>query len=241
MPNKLPTKLKKEPLLDAVFEIRFSTQVPASSVLPGILFNKLDGKKILEQLPPTQLPKQMRDADPNLRFAPLIRIQWKEYLLLIGDWNVAVGCKMPYPGWTNFKNAIIQVANILKEVGIIEGIQRYSLKYVDLIPFADLQKQVSSVRLRLNIGDHILSKEVFLLRIEIPQDDFINVVQLVSSALVTAQDKTTKQGLVVDIDTIRDVGNQQFNDLISGLGNNLDIIHNKNKAIFFDWLEPTYE
>ena len=250
MSNKLPTKLKKEPLLDAVFEIRFSSKVPASSILPGILFNKLDGEKIIEQQPVAQLPKQMRDVDPNLQFAALVRIQWKEHILLIGDRNVAVACKIPYPGWVKFKDAIIRVVKILSEVEPIENIQRYSLKYVDLIPFSNLKEQVSSVNLHIKLGDHVLEKDVFQLRIEIPQDEFINAVQILSSALVTTEDKTTKQGLIVDVDTIRNIDNQLFKDFISGLENNLDIIHQKNKEIFFKWcirpetltfLDPTYD
>jgi hypothetical protein len=38
MTNKLPTKLKKEPLVDAVFELRFYSSAPASSIFPGFFF-----------------------------------------------------------------------------------------------------------------------------------------------------------------------------------------------------------
>jgi uncharacterized protein (TIGR04255 family) len=250
MSNQLPTKLKKEPIIDSVFEIRFSSEVPMSSILPGILFNKLDGEKIIEQQPASQLPKQLRDSDPNLQFAPLICIQWQQYRILIGDRNVAIACTMPYPGWTKFNGAIIQVTSILSSVGAIKSIQRYSLKCVNIIPFSTLKEQVSSVNLSIKLGDHRLEKEVFTFRIEIPQDEFINVVKILSSAVVTAPDKTTKQGLIVDIDTIRETNNQSFNDFISGLENNLKIIHLKNKQTFFQWcitpqtlayLEPTYE
>lgn len=250
MPNKLPTRLKKSPLLDAVFEIRFSSQMPVSSIFPGILYNKLDGEKVIEQQASAQLPKEMRDADPSLQFAPLIRIKWKEYILLISDRSVAVGCKMPYPGWAKFKNTIVQVTKILKEGGIIKSIQRYSIKYVNLIPFPDLKKQVSSVKLQVTLGRHVLEKEIFHFRIEIKQDGYINAVQIVSSAFVTTEDKTTKQGLIVDVDTICNIENKHFNEFISELENNLDGIHKKNKEIFFEWcltpetlafLEPLYD
>ncbi len=250
MNNKLPSKLRKEPLLDAVFEVRFSSKVPASSILPGILFNKLDGEKVIAQQPVAQLPKQMRDVDPNLQFAPLIRIQWKEYFFLIGDRNLAVACKIPYPGWAKFKNAIMQVAKILSELQIIENVQRYSLKYVDLIPFSNLKEQVSSVNLHIKLGDHVLEKEIFQLRLEIPQNEFITAVQILSAALVTTLDQTTKQGLIVDIDTIRNLDNQHFSEFIRDLENNLDTIHQKSKEVFFKWcltpetitfLEPTYD
>jgi uncharacterized protein (TIGR04255 family) len=188
MPKKLPTKLRKEPILDAVFELRFSSSSPASNIFPGILFNKLDGKKVIEPHPIASVPKQIRDADQNLKYAPIVRIHWNEFLLLIGDQSIAIACKMPYPGWTKLKNVIVQVINIVKEVGIIEGIQRYSLKYVDLIPIADIKKQVSAVRLQVKLGDHALEKEVFQFRLEVEKDGLVNAIQIVSSAVVTTQD-----------------------------------------------------
>lgn len=39
--NGLPVKLKKEPLISAIFEIRFESLSLASEVLPGILYQKL--------------------------------------------------------------------------------------------------------------------------------------------------------------------------------------------------------
>ena len=116
MLNQLPKKLNKEPLLDAVFEIRFSALIPASSILPGIFFDKLDGEKDVSQLHVGDLPKQIRDSDPNLRFAPVTRILWKDFILLIGDRIIAVGCKMPYVGWEKFSKIIIQIVKIVGEI-----------------------------------------------------------------------------------------------------------------------------
>ena len=76
----LPKKLKKEPLIDAVFEVRFTSAFPAGGVLPGLLFGNLDGDKKIEQLPLLQLPQVIRDADPNLRFAPLSRLDWGNFI-----------------------------------------------------------------------------------------------------------------------------------------------------------------
>src|SRR5215216_8126973 len=68
----LPTKLRKEPLVDAVFEIRFSASIPATSVLPGFFFAKLGTPQWkVDRLPVADLPSQIRSADPNLRYQPL--------------------------------------------------------------------------------------------------------------------------------------------------------------------------
>ena len=164
MTNKLPTKLKKEPLVDAVFELRFYSSAPASSIFPGFFFSKLEGTKNIETLPTAELPKHLRDSDPNLQFAPLVRIHWNnDYLISISDRSVAVACKYPYPGWRNFKQAILKVTDIVREVGIVHEIQRYSLKYVDLIPCDDIKDRVSYINLEIKLGSHKLKKECFSL------------------------------------------------------------------------------
>jgi hypothetical protein len=49
--DSLPTKLKKEPLVDAVFELRFSSTVAASNVIPAILLARLKKPPRMERLP----------------------------------------------------------------------------------------------------------------------------------------------------------------------------------------------
>lgn len=52
----LPSKLGKEPLMDAVFEMRFESQVPVASIWPGMLYGMLPGDKSMENLPLISLP-----------------------------------------------------------------------------------------------------------------------------------------------------------------------------------------
>lgn len=249
MSKKLPHKLKKEPLSDAIFELRFSSKSPASSILPGILFSALPEEKVIEQLPAAQFSKQFRDTDPNLQYAPVVRLIWKEFFILVSDRSLAVACKIPYPGWSEFKDAIIKVIKVLSDSSVIENIQRYSLKYVDLIPSNNLKEQVSFINFIARLGDHKLEKEVFQFRIEIPQDKYIHAILIVSSAVLTLNDGTKKEGIVIDIDSICNIDNQSFNDFNTGFNEKLDDIHLKNKEMFFEcitpetlkYLEPIYE
>lgn len=233
----LPKKLKKEPLIDAVFEVRFTSAFPAGSVLPGLLFGKLDGDKKIEQLL-SQIPQVMRDADPNLRFAPLSRLDWGQFYINVGDRIVAVGFKHPYPGWNSFKPAIIKVMDVLKEAKVIKSVERYSLKYIDLLPATGLREQVSFVNFDVTLAGHKLEDEAFQIRLEIPRDGFIHAVQVVSSATATLHTGETRQGLIVDVDTIANQQGEAFEDLLSGFSDKLDAIHQANKKVFFDCLKP---
>lgn len=236
--HKLPKRLKKEPLIDAVFEIRFISHISIGGILPGLLYGKLDGNRAIEQLPVAQIPQAMRDAEPNLQFAPLSRLDWEQFFINIGDRSVSVGFKHPYPGWNDFKLAIIKVMEVLDEANVIISVQRYALKYIDLLPAISLREQVDFVNFEVSLAGHKLKNEAFQLRLEIPGDGFIHAVQVVSSATVTLRSGETRQGLIVDVDTISNQENISFDKLLSNLSEKLDAIHLANKKMFFDCLKP---
>jgi uncharacterized protein (TIGR04255 family) len=234
----LPKKLKKEPLIDGVFEIRFTSDVPAGAILPGLLFKKLGGNKAPEQLPLAQLPQPFRDADPNLQFAPLSRLDWGQFYINVGDHSVSIGFNHPYPGWVTFKPAITDVMEALKDAGIVKSIERYALKYVDLLPATSLREQVAFVNLDVTLAGHKLEEEAFQLRLEIQKDGFIHAIQVVSSAIATLQNGESRQGLVVDVDTIANQESISFDELLNDLSDKLETIHLENKKIFFACLKP---
>ncbi|MBU1691143.1 MAG: TIGR04255 family protein [Gammaproteobacteria bacterium] len=233
----LPKKLKKEPLIDGVFEIRFTSVFPAGGILPGILYGELDGNKAIEQLPMAQIPQAMRDADPNLQFAPLSRLDWEQFYINVGDHSVSIGFKHPYPGWTSFKPAITKVMEALKGATFIKSVERYALKYIDLLPATSLREQVDFVNFDVTLAGHKLENEAFQLRLEIPRDGFLHAVQVVSSATAILQSES-RQGLIVDVDTIAIQESISFDELLIEFSDKLDAIHQANKQIFFACLKP---
>lgn len=249
MATSLPIKLKKEPLIDAIFEVRFHSNISASVVLPGVFFNELTGNKNIEALATAQLPKALRDADPNLRFAATNRIDWGKFFINIGDFNVSISCQYPYPGWDTFKAGIIEVVKILQKSGVVKNVERYSLKYVDLLPVTTGKSKASMLNINMSIAGHVLEDESFQFRIEILKDELIHAVQLVSSAKAVLHTGVVKDGMIVDVDTLAMLNNISINSLVEGIEDKLDVIHAANKKMFFDCLhaetltslEPTYE
>jgi uncharacterized protein (TIGR04255 family) len=247
---KLPTRLRNEPLLDAVFECRFIAPIPLSNILPGILFSEFSEEKQIERLPQLDIPEVIRNRDPKLQYAPLIRINLNGYSILIGDRSIAVSCKLPYRGWIEFKSKIINIINIVKKSNLVDQIIRYSIKYIDLIQATDPTEQVNLANLSLTVGNHKLTKESYQVRMDIPVDGLINIVQIVSGAKVTMPDKTMLEGVLIDIDTIKETGNIPIKQLEEeALNEALEQIHIVNKKTFFDCLteqtlmqlEPEYE
>lgn len=238
MASNLPIKLKKEPLIDAVFEVRFSCAVPASIVVPGSLFNNLEGEKTIESLPLSQLPKLIRDADPNLKFAPLSRIDWNNFFINIGDSSLSVSCKYPYCGWKLFIQAIEDVMRALEKSNVVTAVDRYSMKYVDLIPASSNRQKVSMINFKVSIAEHQLENEPFQLRIEIPRNGLVHAVQVISSAQATLHTGIVKEGLIIDVDSFSDQKGISIQSLLNGFTEKLETIHKANKAMFFDCISP---
>src|SRR5690606_24858904 len=97
--QKLPKILEREPLVDAVFEVRLKEAPSLADILPGFLFHELSPKPVLQRLPAAEIPQPLRAHDPNLQFAPILRLEWDQYFIAIGERNFVVSCKLPYPKW----------------------------------------------------------------------------------------------------------------------------------------------
>jgi uncharacterized protein (TIGR04255 family) len=249
MTNRLPTRLRKEPLLDALFECRFTTHFPVSSILPGIFFSEFEEEKQLERLPQSEIPEAIRNSDPHFQYVPLVRIRLQNYSFLIGDRSMAVACNLPYKGWNDFKPTIIKMIAILNKSGLVNKVTRYSTKYVDLIQSNDPADQARLANLLLRIGSHNLTKEAYQVRMEIPAEGFINIVQIISGTKVIMPDQSEREGVVIDIDTIKDIDGIPVEQLEQDLEGALEHIHRVSKETFFDCLteqtlmrlEPEYE
>ncbi|WP_374489806.1 TIGR04255 family protein [Zoogloea sp.] len=251
MSNKpLPVKLNKEPLIEVLCAVHFSSDVPAESLLPGLLLSKLaTPNPKIEPLGAAQLPQVIRDNDPNLQNAPLMRILVDDqHFILIGSRWLAVGCQIPYSGWSEYKKTIISVFSILGDAGFVKNIERHSLRYVDFIKSQDAPSSLSIFDLKINIAGRPLDKEQTQLRTEIIDPDFLHAITIISKANLNKPGESAIEGVLLDVDTHR-VQSMSPNEFKEGLNDFLEAIHSSNKKIFFDLLsdfglerlEPIYD
>ncbi len=245
----LPTKLGKEPLVDVVFEVRFTAKVAPATVLPGLLFSNLTDIGQIEPLPVAQLPEAMRLMNPQLAFAAVNRITWKSFVILIGDRSLAVGCKMPYPGWSKFKAAILEVMDAVKNAGILTRVQRHSLKYMDFLESGtDHKEALNRLNVSVRIGNHEVTAENTSLRVELPRGQFLHAIQMASLVVIQQDGIPPRSGALVSVDTLVNEDCDP-NDFFGSLSDRLESLHLANKEVFFECLseyglnllEPIYE
>ena len=124
----------------------------------------------------------------------------KFYPFLTSNQSVGLACKLPYPGWKDgFKPAIMKLMSLIADTGVVEVVDRFSLKYTSIFP-GELGPPSSVIKFRLQIGPYDLGRNLFQIRVEIPKDNLISIVQIWLRC--TVPDLTTKKGVPIDIDTI---------------------------------------
>jgi len=255
MERPFPVLLESDPIVESIFELRFSTEdgVPASDILPGILYPKLktDFPKLVH-LDTHRIPREVRSQDVNLKFAPLIRLDGEQFSIAIGDNVFSVSCRLPYVGWDKFKEEILAIVSMLNESGVINNIERFSLKYINMLQKYKGASGISMLDADVRLGPFNLSENGCSLRTEINKDGVINIVQIVSHAKAEFPGVERKmEGLLLDIDSVKQfappVGMQDFweNEFLD----NLDKVREHEKNIFFsivsketvDSYSPVYE
>ena len=200
-------------------------------------------------MPLSELSAQLRNADPNFKYAPLIRIEWNRFSIFIGDHSIGLGCNMPYAGWKLFKPAILEIITKSGAAGIISTVERFSLKYIDIVT-GDLGHPMAIVDLDLKVGPlETDESSKFQIRTEFTKENIIHIIQLASSAIFTPLTGSPKEGVVIDIDSIVETKDIPFNLFVEQLPKQIELLHTRNKEVFFSCLkeqalaklEPVYD
>ena len=101
----LPRKLKKDSVVEALFEVRFD-----SGELEEVVVGKLASHPVWKsfpsnRLPVADIPAPLRRADPNLAYQALLERRNPEgtRVIKIGDRVFSYHALHPYPGWEVFE------------------------------------------------------------------------------------------------------------------------------------------
>ena len=232
--SRYATRFARSPLTEAVFEMRFAVAAGRDvELLPGVMLAAL-GKDFprIEQMPLGTLPKEMRDATPQLQHAAVFKLQGDNEAVLLGDRVASFNATRPYPGWSKFRSRAMQVASALKESGHIANLDRYSLKYVNVIDSSKAAHPAAPFNLRVEAKSCELSPNGFRLRFETKIKGFLNIVEFASGVTSTVG-KETLQGTMITLDTIMEPADTGFWD---GLEQRLNATHDVLEAIFFELL-----
>jgi uncharacterized protein (TIGR04255 family) len=141
--------LGKPPVVDAVIEMRFESQIPSEAVF-GVVWNEL---KTLyskyEKNPIMQLPADLLERDPNFQYMPHYKLQNNESICQIGPRVVVLAMKK-YLTWDDFCSTSIKVIEkIFKAVDELK-VQRVGIRYINFFEYDVFSND--KIKLNLSVG-----------------------------------------------------------------------------------------
>jgi uncharacterized protein (TIGR04255 family) len=229
----LPNSIEKCPIVDALVEARFVSNLPDEAVF-GVLYEPLSKEfaKVVN-LPILQLPPQIRNLNPQLRFQPTHRLDANEYYVSIGPKVVIFGIKMPYPGWTAFRAKLISLFGAVVGKSVVNKLQRLGFRYVNMFEGDATPRLTLQTKLR----DQVVEGKKTYFRTTLERDGSSVTLKVAKDQTAKRQPDFKRTGTLIDIDVFRSTS-EPFE--AANLTSFVDAAHGTAKALFFDLLQPDF-
>lgn len=194
-------RLKKDPLLEAAWELRFAGDPAIGAALLGTSLEKLraTGRAArLELLPLASVPAALRNTQEQLRHGATHALRGEGYTILTGDDVVALSVVRPYPGWSNFKARILELAAWIKDTGIIPQPLGFSIRYIDFFP-GPTKETLKLLAINIQIGGLVPESGELHLQLPACSQGFQGLIQILNPAQVAAGGAHGSTGLITDV------------------------------------------
>ena len=152
---------------------------------------------------------------------------------------MVIACKLPYPKWPVFKRAILDIVAKVAEVGIAGPVERYSVKYVNLIQAPTLAAQITKINMAVKVGEVEAKDDHLSVQVHRNEGDTLHIISVVTGAQGKMPDGKTVFGAVVDIDSIRTAHFSDFGTFAAKLEPAIESLRQANKIKFFGCLKES--
>lgn len=234
---RLPKKISSSPIAEAVFEIRFTSDIPGTA-LCGLFYpviSKLFPETNIEELPILQLPPVVRDNDPNLKFQPHYRLLKDNFIFAFGPASISFSCIAPYTGWEKWSSFFMPIIDGLSKIDLLKNIKinRLGLRYIDNIE----GNLFENTKTTICIDDSSLSSFNTQIHSEFIEEDTVIILTMANG--IKQPGKETYS--VFDIDCVQDC-NTTFTTFQRDIIEKgcLDTLHRINKKYFFGLLKEDF-
>lgn len=238
MSSRHPRRLKHDPIVTALFEVRFMpTSDDADELLPGLLYEPLraDFERV-ERTPASDIPKVVRNQMPNGSYQATRRLVGNGVNLNIAERSLVVEVFRPYWGWNRFRSLIFRVLQAAKQTELVGVAERTSLRYQNILTRHGESSDISPLNLSIQLAHYPIGGDGFRLRTQIPAGEYITIVQIATGAQATLTIRgvpTKITGLLVDIDTIRPAPPRFWDNFEP----TIEQLHTEEKNVFFNVLK----
>lgn len=219
------------PLVEVVFEVRFKPQSNFATELLIAINQQFNNHVNIIQTDGLQFPAELKKQQHEFYYVPSYRVNFSNFSLLISDGSFVVlknTFDVEYEGWDIFKNIPKQILNILKFKNKIADIERYSIKYTNLIQD---HLNFKNLNLALSIGSTKLDGQTkFSLKTEEQEDEVIIINEVSSHVEMEIFNDITKNkkklfGVLLVIDIINNRGVKNISEVDKEFVETLEKLH----------------
>jgi uncharacterized protein (TIGR04255 family) len=229
---KIPQKIYPCPIIEAIVEIRFESNIPSDAVF-GVVYNEFkDEYTRVDKLPILQLPETLRAKDPNLKYQPYYKLIDENYLLQIGPNVLSVVNTNEYVGWNSFSKRINNTFYKIGKIHLISNAIRLGIRYVNFFE-TDIFKNIN---LRITLDNNPLLSEQITFRSTLKTGNFLSNLQILNKGKMVVKN-INKYGSIIDIDTYF---MDKKNDISPNLSKLIEMGHEEEKILFFKLLKSEF-
>ncbi|WP_290569081.1 TIGR04255 family protein [Idiomarina sp.] len=240
----IPEKLKKDTIVEALFEVRFSSP-SISEVVIGKLCDNPQWESFEQvRLAAADMPQKLRDSDPSLRYQPLIQLENRDVStnVRIGGSVLSIHRLVPYSGWNNFKDYLTEALKYLERTIKELEYTRFGLRYVNLLSKSGHAiNRIDDLNLNFTVGGGKVSDNFNFTFYNQLNAELASQVRITTPHYLSADRIPTDTLCAIDVDIFTPddaVFLEQQPDVLSWL----DRAHDNEKEIFFslfdeDWLK----
>jgi uncharacterized protein (TIGR04255 family) len=233
--DDLPTKLKEDAIVEALFEIRFE---PPTTAIPELFFGKLAESWrgfSSHRLPAADFPAPMKRLDENLRYQPSFELRdvSGNRFVRFGSFVFTYHQLAPYPGWDVFgrelKNAAAALFSAIPNISI----KRMGLRYINALEVKHGVFGVDQLKLSIKTGGADLKESLNLNYLVPLANECSAMVRLATPDLIQGN-LPERSSFIFDIDVFTS-GKFEASS-VTAAKDWLDKAHKEEKTIFFSLL-----
>lgn len=233
-PDRLPTRITPCPIVGAITEIRFQTEL-SPTVVPGLIYSAVSERFPKQtELEQAQIPDTARANMPELRYSPTVVMHGPQLSLHVGPRCFFLGMnESGYPGWSVYREALAWVLNKVRPLKLIKVPERLGLRYTDFftLPLAEC------LQVDLIIGGRSELAQPLQVFSHLQRKGHVCRVQISNNAVLQTP-KGAKQGCLLDVDLGFSADPQLFWEQVIP---RFDDAHAVQKEVFFrELLKPTF-
>lgn len=241
---KLPIKLKQATIIEAISEFRYKNKLDIEEVF-FIVRTLLEKEGFIYQKQTVmEMPPAVREVNPTLKYTPHYSFVKGVYIVNISPFMISFNLRGFYQGWDYFSKFIEDIYNQLNALTDRWELERTSMRYIDFFENTDIFDKIKiEITTPSNLCGNAMFEKTKNYVVEYNCDVSTSTrIQITNNLKIVAQDKSLKNGSVIDIDIVSTNISDNFKDTISNL-------HDTAKNTFFsiiseelqEELEPIYE